>query len=244
VLFPFVGRQRDNYYEVNGVRYDTQIHGIAPYLHYEVKAQSENSITLGFSSTEETKKEYPFDYDFAVSYTLNGKSVTVKYTIENKDEKEMFFYVGGHPALKADGVDEDENDTSGNYLDFHTNDNSTYMLCNNFIAPPEKIEGVVELKKEVFKKYPSLVIARKNDLTTLIRRCGKKVEITSSSPIICVWADDSRGAFVAVECWWGLPDYWQETQRELSQKALINSLKSKTVGEYEYKLEFINKQEK
>ena len=156
----------------------------------------------------------------------------------------MFFYVGGHPALKVDGADGNENDTSGNYLDFHTDDNSTYMLCNNFIVPPEKIDGVVEIKKDVFKKHPSLVIDRKNDESTLIRRNGKKVRVISSSSIICVWADDSRGAFVAVECWWGLPDYWQETQRELSQKALINSLKSKTTGEYEYKLEFINKQEK
>jgi galactose mutarotase-like enzyme len=243
VLFPFVGRQKDGYYEHNGKRYDVKIHGLAPYQRYDVKAQTENSITLGFSSNAETFKVYPFAFDFFITYTLVGKSLTVKYAIKNKSDEEMYFYVGGHPALKVDGAENNNDDTSGNFLDFCTENNSTYTLENNFIAPPEKIEGCVELKKDVFVKYPSLVLDRRSDTTILKRKNGKSVKVQSTSPIICVWADDKRGAFVAVECWWGLPDYWHDTERELKNKRMINSLKANCTGEYEYKLEFINKQE-
>ena len=243
VLFPFVGRQKDGYYEHKGKRYNVKIHGLAPYQKYEVKEQTENSITLGFSSNSDTLEEYPFAFDFSITYTLVGKSLTVKYTIVNKSDEEMFFYVGGHPALKIDGAKDNNDDTSGNYLDFCTENNSTYTLCNNFIMPPENIDGCVELKKEVFIKYPSLVLDRQSNTTVLRRKNGKSVKVQSSSPIICVWADDKRGAFVAVECWWGLPDYWLDTKRELKDKRMINSLKAKQLGEFEYKLEFINKQE-
>ncbi len=243
VLFPFVGRQKDGYYEHNGKRYDVKIHGLAPYQQYEVKEHTENSITLGFSSNSTTKEVYPFSFDFSITYTLVAKTLTVKYTISNKSDDEMFFYIGGHPALKIDGAEGNNDDTSGNFLDFCTENNSTYTLTNNFIMPPENIDGCVELKKDVFVKYPSLVLDRKNETTILKRKCGKQVKVTSSSPIICVWADDKRGAFVAVECWWGLPDYWIDTKRELKNKNLINSLKAKQTSEYEYKLEFINKQE-
>ena len=95
----------------------------------------------------------------------------------------------------------------------------------------------------MFVKYPSLVLDRRSDTTILKRKNGKSVKVQSTSPIICVGADDKRGAFVAVECWWGLPDYWHDTERELKNKRMINSLKANCVGEYEYKLEFINKQE-
>lgn len=155
----------------------------------------------------------------------------------------MYYYVGSHPALKIDGAEQNADDTSGNYLDFCTENNSTYTLCNNFIMPPENIEGCVEMKKDVFVKYPSLVLDRKNTTTVLRRKSGKQVKIISSSPIICVWSDDKRGAFVAVECWWGLPDYWIDTKRELKTKNFINSLQPQKECEYEYKLEFINKQE-
>lgn len=243
VLFPFVGRQKDGYYEHNGVRYDVKIHGLAPYQKYNVLAHTENSITLGFSSDSETYKVYPFTFDFSVTYTLNGKTLSVTYTVKNRGEQTMYYYVGSHPAIKIDGAENNADDTSGNYLDFCTENNATYTLCNNFIMPKEKLDGCLEMKKSVFEKYPSLVLDRQNEETVLKRRNGKQVIITSTSPIICVWSDDKRGAFVAVESWWGLPDFWLDTKRELSKKDFINSLEAGCTNEYNYKLEFINKQE-
>ena len=245
VLFPFVGRQKNGFYLHNGDKYEMPIHGIAPYKTFFLESIDSNRVRVSLKSDSETMRIYPFPFELFVTYTLKNNTVKVEYKVVNTGEKTMYFFIGSHPALKIDETKGEEiDDTSGNWLDFHSEGNATYTLMNNYLAPKQLIDSKVELTKSLFQKYPSLVMDRKNDTVTLTRRNGKSVNVISSSPIICVWQDGKRGGLTAVESWWGLPDFWNETQRELKNKLGINSLEPSMEFKCEYKMEFIGKQEK
>lgn len=242
VLFPFVGRQKNGFYLHNGDKYEVLIHGIAPYKKFVLQDLKEDEVTVSLKSDSETMRVYPFPFELRVCYKLKNNQLKVSYKVINTGEKTMYFYLGSHPALKIDEVKgEIKDDCSGNYLDFNCSHNATYTLNNNFLDKTCPIDDRIELKKEVFDKYPSLVVERNGDTVTLERKNGKKVNVISSSPIICVWQHEMRGGICAVESWWGLPDFWDQTERELKNKKMINKLEPNMEFKCDYKLEFIAK---
>ncbi len=242
VLFPFVGRQKNGFYLAEGEKYEVPIHGIAPYSLFTLTGKGDDYAELMLTSDENTLRIYPYDFVLKVRYALSGKTLSVSYSVYNPGERTMYFFLGSHPALRIDVVKgKEKDDASGNVLDFNSVGNATYTLRDNFIYMSELIPDTVDLEKSLFTRYPSLVMERKSDTVTLRRKCGKTVDVVSDSPIICVWSDDKRGDLVAVESWWGLPDFAVETERELKNKKFINSLESKREFKCGYKLEFDNR---
>ena len=58
-------------------------------------------------SNEETKKNYPFDFELRVIYSLEGKTLKVKYDVKNKGDDTMYFSIGAHEAyLCEEGIEE------------------------------------------------------------------------------------------------------------------------------------------
>ena len=69
VLFPIVGGLKNNTYSFEGKDYKLSRHGFARDHVFQLKEQSESSITLCLASSEQTKALYPFDFLFCVAMT-------------------------------------------------------------------------------------------------------------------------------------------------------------------------------
>lgn len=113
IMFPICGRLYEGKYTYMGKEYTMPNHGIARSSEFSVTSQKDDEITLSLVSNEKTKENYPFDFIFNVTYKITNKTLTVKYTVINKDTKELIFAVGGHPAFNVPLNEE------GNFEDYY-----------------------------------------------------------------------------------------------------------------------------
>lgn len=98
VLFPIVGKLKDGKTLIDGVEYEMEQHGFARNMNFEKK--DKNSYVL--KSNNETLKMFPFKFELHISYETNENEVKCKYGVINKDDRLMYFGLGGHPAFNCD----------------------------------------------------------------------------------------------------------------------------------------------
>lgn len=99
LLFPTVGNVRDNKTQFNGVEYSLPKHGFCKESEFTVRDQTENSVVFVLAASDETKKSYPFNFELQLKYQLNGSSLSMTYTVLNRDKKEMYYHIGAHPGF-------------------------------------------------------------------------------------------------------------------------------------------------
>lgn len=100
ILFPICGNLPDNSYTINGKQYTLKQHGFARELPWEVTAQNTEgkaSITVVLKSNQKTQEVYPFEFQLAFTYELQGNTLAVRQEYQNLSSIPMAFSVGFHP---------------------------------------------------------------------------------------------------------------------------------------------------
>lgn len=100
-LFPYIGRMTDKSYRYKGDVYHMDIHGILPYAEMKLVEQRSDSLTLRLESSEETKRQYPFDFVLDITWTLDEETITICYQVQNTGDRKMHFGIGGHPGFRV-----------------------------------------------------------------------------------------------------------------------------------------------
>lgn len=98
-LFPFVGRLTDGVYELEGKRYAMKIHGLAPRAEFALVSSSQDRMELAYASDAASMEEFPREFLFTVSYWLKDRTLNVRYQVENRDSRRMYFGLGAHPGF-------------------------------------------------------------------------------------------------------------------------------------------------
>ena len=130
ILFPIVGSLKNNAYTYNDKIYKMLRHGFARDIAFETISKAENNVTFKLLSSDETKLEYPFDFELLVSFELIANSLEVSYSIKNIGNKLLPFSIGGHPAFAL-------NDDFENYsLAFRDNETISCFKLKNFQLIP------------------------------------------------------------------------------------------------------------
>ncbi len=100
-LFPYIARLTQGKYSYGGKEYQMPIHGFLPTTEVQVEKQCESSITFLLESNEDTLQMYPFVFALRLTYTLEENIVKVETQVDNKDNKTMYFGIGGHPGFNV-----------------------------------------------------------------------------------------------------------------------------------------------
>jgi len=100
-IFPYVARLTREQYTYRGKTYRLPIHGFAPTAPFAVTAAGADSITFTLESTPAYFEMYPFLFRFSIRYYLEGQTLHAELTVENRDEKTMYFGLGGHPGINV-----------------------------------------------------------------------------------------------------------------------------------------------
>lgn len=111
-LFPICGRLWDGKYTYMGATYEMNLHGFARKTEYALDSQNESSLTFCLTDSDITYAQYPFKFRLLLTYILDGASVKTVFHIENRDEKELIYAVGGHPGFNVPLAD---GETFGDY---------------------------------------------------------------------------------------------------------------------------------
>ena len=99
-LFPYIGRMPDKTYCLDGQKYQMPLHGFAPTSQFELIEKSDSHLVFELTDNEETYGYYPRHFSFRVSYRLEGNRIDVGFSADNRDEKTMYFSMGGHPGFR------------------------------------------------------------------------------------------------------------------------------------------------
>lgn len=100
-IFPYVARLTDGCYRYRGQLYRLPIHGFAPTAQFVPEEQSRCAVTLVLESTPELYAQYPFRFRYRIRYRLEHSSLHVEISVENLEEKTMYFGLGGHPGINV-----------------------------------------------------------------------------------------------------------------------------------------------
>lgn len=100
-LFPYVARLTNGTYSLDGKTYAMAIHGLAPYAEFAPTETTVDSMTLIMTDNESTRASFPRAFRFSVTYGLSGKTLAVTYTVQNTDDKPLYFGLGGHPGFRV-----------------------------------------------------------------------------------------------------------------------------------------------
>lgn len=99
VLFPIVGTLRNNTYNYNNKEYNLSRHGFARDCDFKIVYQQENEVVFSLEYDDATLKIYPFQFELQLKYSLTETTLTIGYTIINKDKVAIPFSIGAHPAF-------------------------------------------------------------------------------------------------------------------------------------------------
>ncbi|MCR5536200.1 MAG: aldose 1-epimerase family protein [Succinivibrio sp.] len=213
ILFPIVGNVRDGKYRHEGKTYELSTHGFSRTSEFAMIGQTSDSIEFELRYSDATLKGYPFKFALRIKYVLKGKTITVQWTVENLDTKEIYFCIGAHPALRTQRNDSEKFEDY--YLDFGTEQHSdTYVVDPKVLVLHEKrpdINGkTLALAYENFKGGVHIYDDLTTDTITLRNHKNSK-SISIKFPnfqSVGIWTPERGGApFVCVEPWYGHADY-------------------------------------
>ena len=217
LLFPVCGHFGVT---VDGVSYPISAHGFAKKSEFAFEKSGENFLTFSLSSNENTKKVYPFDFIFRVTYRVDGGKLTVEYAVENTGDKPLYFACGSHETYALDqNVDgyelrfeKDETFThlyhdKAGYLTGETKEfgnGKTFALPRDFLQNGETI---------IFQDLSSRKLA-------LWEKSGEKLADVTFDGFsnLLLWRNGD-GKFICIEPWTNLPDPAGAKDSEFSTKA-------------------------
>lgn len=237
ILFPFIGRLIEDKYTLDGKEYSMQKHGFARKLPWKFVEKTDNTMSFILTQNEETLKSYPYYFDLVVTYTLDGKKLTVTHEVTNKNDKVMYFSLGAHPAFNCEIGDKlvfDDNETVDTMkidLEFSLLLPETAPLLNN--------EKEIIITKDIFNEDALIIKGIKSDNVTLVsQKTGEKIRFNlGKAPYLGIWAKPGA-PYVCIEPWYGLNDS-QIKKADLSEKVGIQKLSPDEKFTFTWSADFI-----
>jgi galactose mutarotase-like enzyme len=100
LLFPVIGRVRDDQISINGQVFPMPQHGFAQNCSFNIERQTDASCLLAITDTSETRLHYPFPFCLEVSYSLEGGRLQIEATVTNASVGLMPASFGFHPGFR------------------------------------------------------------------------------------------------------------------------------------------------
>lgn len=212
VCFPITGELPNGEMEAFGKRCTMKRHGVARINPFEVLEQHKNSVTFVQRSDENTKRDFPFDYELKIKYTINGDTVTNEYIVTNTDEDKLPFVIGGHPAFNCPLANGEKFEDYKVVFDKNITkpclrpDHHTGLV--NVFEKFDEMHGsdTLSLVHELFEEKDALIFENcEAKSATLIGKSGKgvKIEFQDMNNLL-IWSAVGNAPFVALEPWTGL----------------------------------------
>ena len=204
LLFPVCGHCG---VKVNGVEYPISAHGFAKKMQFSLVKKTDAEVVLAIEANEETKKVYPFDFRFEVSYALKENVLFIGYRVVNPAEKPLYFACGGHESFALDsGVENYE-------ITFEKQENLVHYFHDDdgYMTGERKSYGTLQtlpLPEDFLQEGRTLifkdVVSRK---VWLCERGGKKLATITFDGFenLLVW-HAGKAPFICIEPWTNLPD--------------------------------------
>lgn len=240
ILFPIVGKVKDNKYKIDNREYNLNQHGFARDSEFEILKNEDDILIYRLKYNEESLKKYPYKFELLIEYKLIDNKLQIKYKVNNLDDKKIYFSIGAHPGFNCPLLEGEKFEDY--YLEFDKKENLKRKMVDNKLGLytgeyKEFMEEqkIINLNRElfiddaiVFKDFDSNKIALKNN---------KNQKIISMNfegfKYLGIWTKTDDAPFICIEPWYGCADQI-DFAGELKDKEGIIALEKKDEFECKY----------
>ncbi|MCD7033622.1 aldose 1-epimerase family protein [Metabacillus sp. GX 13764] len=246
VLFPIVGRLKDDQYKLDGSTYEMPQHGFLRDQDFILDKRSNTEAAFVLESAGKFKQIYPQKFKAVIHYELSGASLTVKWEILNDDKGDMFFSIGAHPAFRVPLLHDEH--VSDYRVDFTSKKNhmvTEYELQDSLIREKGQTSELPSflLDGSLFKN-DALVYSHIDAVSLTSAKSGHGVKVLMENfPFVGIWSRymEDKGTiapFVCIEPWYGIADTIEATGN-LNEKLGIQKLGEGEKFRTHYQINFI-----
>lgn len=237
VLFPIVGTLKNNTYTYNNQDYLLSRHGFARDMNFELIDKTENSAIFSIQSNEETLKVYPFEFELQIIYSLEDKKLNIEYKVINRNQSQLAFSIGAHPAFALNGNFEDYE------LEFEKDEPLVYHLLENDLISSvtetlEKQDNLVKLNYPLFKNDALIFKSLESKKLTISKNQIPFLKVDFQGfPHLGIWTKKDA-PFLCIEPWYGYSDT-NESTGNLFEKEGIQILERDEVFDSKFTIEIV-----
>lgn len=236
ICFPIVGALNDGTYTHNGESYQINKHGCVRYKDFTAAQPGADSLILSLHADAETLTSYPFDFILTLSFTLTREGIRVGYEVINRDDEDMPFSLGYHPAFTLG---------EGRTLDDAHVEFSTLESTDLFGVTPKgfglreanflKATSLLDLSISSFDRDALVFKDVESQEFSLYVGDSKRLTLKSGgAPHVAFWAAP-KAPYLCIEPWYFCPDE-ADAPSELTDKPGIMMLAPDAVFNSHYEV--------
>ncbi|MFN3446445.1 MAG: aldose 1-epimerase family protein [Bacteroidia bacterium] len=239
VLFPIVGKVKNDLLRVKDKGYAISQHGFARDKKFSLIEQTENKLVYQLLYSDETLQKFPYDFKLILTYEWIGDKLICGYEVYNLGVETMPFSIGAHPGFLIPDGDFSQcellfnkPETSERHLlENGLFNHQTQLVLNNTQVLPLSVE-LFDLDAVVFKNLQS------NQVSLVHKNSSYRVTMSFDGfPHFGIWAKKGSQRFVCLEPWFGHSDY-TEGHPDITKKEGVLALPSHESFKTNYILEF------
>lgn len=230
-LFPMISSPKTKQYTLDGKTYPCRNHGLIRYMDLKTIKDDGQVVTMRLSSNEETLKEYPFEFEYNITYKLDNNRVLINYDITNNSNKTMPFTFGLHPGFNVKSFNEANLkfiDAKGANL-FNQNNKSCKWVDLSEYSGSRFLKEVQELETVIFTDLNANYV----DLNTQ----EYKVRVDMSKyKYLALWTANKDANYICIEPWLSINDI-KNSNNPFDSKFELEYLKPNETFNIDYSIE-------
>lgn len=233
VLFPFVGKLKNNSFLHGGKTYSMPQHGFARNMEHCLVSKTDTTIWFKLVTSNETLEQFPFSFILRIGYELAENELKVMWEVSNNSmDKHMHFGIGAHPAFNCPVNGEGSKEGYKLYfagldeLKYCTNDmNTGLVLDETYTLPLENHRAAIT--PDFFDHGTYIAENRQTGEIGLEAPDGKRIlTVLFNTPLFGIWSPEGKNApFLCIEPWYGRCDS-QDFEGTLKARAYDNVLEA------------------
>ena len=211
ILFPTVGKVKDDTYKIDGKTYPLKQHGFARNMNFTLIEHQSTRMLFELKSTPNSLEIYPYQFRLLVGYELIENQVKIIYTVENTDNQAIYFSIGGHPGFNVPLLSDEKR--SDYTLVFNQKETAVrHLLDDGFFNGKTKTvldnDNRIPITDNLFDEDALVFRNLKSDEVSLENGKGEKVLTFNFNgfPDLGIWSKNAEAPFVCIEPWFGLAD--------------------------------------
>ena len=220
ILFPIVGSLKNDTYHYNDSKFHLSRHGFARDMEFKLIEKQENSATFSLQFSEETLQLYPFKFELQIIYTVKESTLSIAYKVINKDELQLPFSIGGHPAFAL------KNQFENYSLEFEKQELLYYhLLEDNLISNETKSlelnDKKIPLNYNLFKNDALIFKTLESNSLTILENDKPFLKVNFEDfPSLGIWTK-VNAPFLCIEPWFGYSDTTQSSGNLFDKEGIL-----------------------
>ncbi|CAM1346660.1 aldose 1-epimerase family protein [Tenacibaculum insulae] len=244
ILFPIVGKLKENTYKIDDEKYQLPQHGFARDTSFTVLTKNDTKVTFQLLYSTKTIAKYPYKFSLQICYELKDSQLSVSYKVVNLDNQTIYFSIGAHPAFNCPLI---ENTSFNDYfIEFEKEETPTQLFLNpktgfrNNASKKVNLGQKIDLSYDLFTSFDTLIYKGITSKTVSLKSKKHAHGIHLHFPdwkYLAFWTKETGTPFICIEPWMGISDSDDSNQILKDKTGMLNLAETKTY-ENSYSFDF------